>query len=117
MDTKKIALLDADFISKTHISQSATDHLIDKVLLLPGYDFYCHQQIANELNRHTPDPYQWLQDKIQRQEIHCYTDEMILDELAVYYGATCCNRYAQFLKDTCNAFGSDLFSDYTQPCS
>ena len=112
MDKNKIALLDADFISNTHVSQSETDHLIDKVLLLPGYDFYCHQQIVDELNRRTPAPLQWLQDKIQSHEIQCYTDEMILNELVPYYGDSCCNRYAQFLKEACTAFGSNLFSNY-----
>ena len=112
MEKKKIALLDTDFIFKTHISQSATDHLIDKVLLLPGYDFYCHGQIVTELGRHTPDAFLWLQNKIQSQEIRCYTDEMILDELEQIYGSACCNGYAQFLKDACDAFGDDHFANY-----
>ena len=112
MDRKKIALLDTDFISKTHISQSTTDHLIDKVLMLPGYDFYCHGQIVTELGRHTPDALQWLQSKIQNQDIRCFTDDMILDELEKIYGASCCNWYAQFLKEACNAFGADHFANY-----
>ena len=112
MDRKKIALLDTDFIFKTHISQSTTDHLIDKVLTLPGYDFYCHGQIVTELGRHTPDALQWLQSKIQNQGIRCFTDEMILDELGKIYGASCCNWYAQFLKEACDAFGADHFANY-----
>ena len=112
MEKKKIALLDTDFIFKTHISQSTTDHLIDKVLLLPGYDFYCHGQIVTELGRHTPEASQWLQNKIQNQDIRCYTDEMILDELEQIYGSACCNWYAQFLKDACDAFGDDHFANY-----
>lgn len=112
MDRKRIALLDTDFISKTHISQSTTDHLIDKVLMLPGYDFYCHRQIVTELGKHTPDALQWLQSKIQNQDIHCFTDEMILDELGKIYGASCCNWYAQFLKEACDAFGADHFANY-----
>lgn len=112
MDRKKIALLDTDFIFKTHISQSTTDHLIDKVLTLPGYDFYCHGQIVTELGRHTPDALQWLQSKIQNQDIRCFTDEMILDELGKIYGASCCNWYAQFLKEACDAFGADHFANY-----
>lgn len=44
---KKIALLDTDFISKTHIVRTgADDHLIDRILELPGYEFYCHEQFA-----------------------------------------------------------------------
>lgn len=112
MEKKKIALLDTDFIFKTHISQSPTDHLIDKVLLLPGYDFYCHGQIVIELGRHTADALQWLENKIQNHAIRCFTDEMILDELEKIYGASCCNWYAQFLKEACDAFGSDHFAEY-----
>ena len=112
MEKKKIALLDTDFIFKTHISQSDTDHLIDKVLLLPGYDFYCHGQIVIELGRHTQDALHWLQNKIQNQDIRCYTDEMILDELEKIYGSACCNWYAQFLKEACDAFGDDHFATY-----
>ena len=112
MEKKKIALLDTDFIFKTHISQSTTDHLIDQVLLLPGYDFYCHSQIATELGRHTTDALQWLQNKIQTQQICCHTDEMILDELEKIYGNACCNWYAQFLKEACDAFGDDHFTNY-----
>lgn len=112
MEKKKIALLDTDFIFKTHISQSTTDHLIDKVLLLPGYDFYCHGQIVIELGRHTSDALQWLQSKIQNQDIRCYSDELILDELEKIYGSACCNWYAQFLKEACNAFGDDHFANY-----
>lgn len=115
MEKQKIALLDTDFIFKTHISQSQTDHLIDKVLLLPGYDFYCHGQILIELDRHTPDAHQWLQNKIQNQDIRCFTDEMILDGLEKIYGSACCNWYAQFLKEACDAFGSDHFANYYGP--
>lgn len=112
MEKKKIALLDTDFVFKTHISQSVADRLIDKVLLLPGYDFYCHSQVVTELGRHTQDAFQWLQRKIQNHAICCYTDEMILDELEKSYGTACCNWYANFLEKACDAFGDDHFANY-----
>lgn len=112
MERKKIALLDTDFIIKTHISQSPADHLIDKVLLIPGYEFYCHGQIVSELGRHTTDALLWLNNKIQTNGIRCFTDEMILDELEKIFGASCCSWYAQFLKEACEAFGSDHFTSY-----
>ena len=49
---KKYALLDTDFISKTHSVQDESDnHLIDRVVELPEYEFFCHAQIVTELNR------------------------------------------------------------------
>ena len=50
---KKIALLDTDLISKAHIVQTDADnHLIDRILELSGYEFYCHEQTVMELGRH-----------------------------------------------------------------
>lgn len=49
----KLALLDTDFISKTHTVRIDDDnHLIDRVLEMPGYTFVCHEQIVAELGRH-----------------------------------------------------------------
>ena len=49
---KKYALLDTDFISKTHSVQDESDnHLIDRVVELPEYEFFCHAQIVTEFNR------------------------------------------------------------------
>jgi hypothetical protein len=48
MKEKKYALLDTDFISKTHLIRKDEDNkLIDKMLQLPDYELYCHEQIKN----------------------------------------------------------------------
>ena len=58
---KKYALLDTDFISKTHSVQDGGDnHLIDRVMELPEYVFFCHAQIVTELNRYNADAPIWL---------------------------------------------------------
>lgn len=47
---KRYALLDTDFISKTHsVQDDGGNHLIDRVMELPGYEFFCHAQIVTEL--------------------------------------------------------------------
>ena len=53
---KKYALLDTDFISKTYSVQNGSDnHLIDRVIELTEYEFFCHVQIVTELNRYNTD--------------------------------------------------------------
>lgn len=50
---KRYALLDTDFISKTHsVQDDGGNHLIDRVMELPEYEFFCHAQIVTELNRY-----------------------------------------------------------------
>ena len=52
---KRYALLDTDFISKTHsVQDDGGNHLIDRVMELPEYEFFCHAQIVTELNRYVP---------------------------------------------------------------
>lgn len=40
---KRYALLDTDFISKTYFVQDdGGNHLIDRIMELPEYEFFCH---------------------------------------------------------------------------
>lgn len=66
MQKDKYALLDTDFISKMHIIQKdAGNHLIDRIMELPGYQFFCHSQIRTELLRHNVSgAMEWLENKI-----------------------------------------------------
>ncbi|MBE5845455.1 MAG: hypothetical protein E7302_15030 [Butyrivibrio sp.] len=49
---EKYALLDTDFISKTHlIRKDEENKLIDRITEMPGYRFYCHEQIKTELQK------------------------------------------------------------------
>ena len=53
--TKK-ALLDTDFLFKTHLSQnSRKESLADVVMSFEGYEFFCHEKILDELKIHGPD--------------------------------------------------------------
>lgn len=91
---KKYALLDTDFIFKTHSVQDDDDnHLIDRVIELPRYKFFCHEQIVTELNRCGTDAPIWLREKIKKKKIKSYTDVEILEELASTRTFSVCDIY------------------------
>lgn len=112
MEIEKVALLDTDFIFKTHISQSGSGHLIDKILTIPDYRFFCHEQIKIELNRHTTHALGWLEEKINAAMITCYSDGEILDRLETVYGSSCCYAYCDYLQKACDAFGRKHYENY-----
>jgi len=90
MTKEKYALLDTDFISKTHlIRKDDQNKMIDRVMELPEYRFYCHEQIRTELARHDiGDSSEWLETKISDGSVHCISDEEIIDELSASAAAT-----------------------------
>lgn len=110
---KRYALLDTDFISKTHsVQDDGGNHLIDRVMELPGYEFFCHAQIVTELNRYNADAPIWLSEKIGAQKIKSYTDQEILESLSLVRGPLACATYTQMLKLACDAFSRDYFSEH-----
>jgi hypothetical protein len=81
MESEKYALLDTDFISKMHlIRKDDQNKLIDKIIAMPGYCFYCHEQIKIELMRHniggSPE---WLEKMILEGTVCCCDDEQIAE--------------------------------------
>ena len=110
---KRYALLDTDFISKTHsVQDDGGNHLIDRVMELPEYEFFCHAQIVTELNRYNADAPIWLSEKIGAQKIKSYTDQGILESLSLVRGPLACATYTQMLKLACDAFSKDYFSEH-----
>ena len=110
---KRYALLDTDFISKTHsVQDDGGNHLIDRVMELPEYEFFCHAQIVTELNRYNADAPIWLREKIGAQKIKSYTDQEILESLSLVRGPLACATYTQMLKLACDAFSKDYFSEH-----
>lgn len=100
---KRYALLDTDFISKTHsVQDDGGNHLIDRVMELPEYEFFCHAQIVTELNRYNADAPIWLREKIGAQKIKSYTDQEILESLSLVRGPLACATYTQMLKLACD---------------
>ncbi|MCM1221861.1 MAG: hypothetical protein NC548_46060 [Lachnospiraceae bacterium] len=113
MQKDKYALLDTDFISKTHIIQKDKDnHLIDRIMELPQYYFYCHSQIRAELARHNVSgSKEWLEKKILEGKIICYSDEKILNELGVIYGSHAPLAYVNLLRTACQAYRDGYFEE------
>lgn len=110
---KRYALLDTDFISKTHsVQDGGGNHLIDRVMELSEYEFFCHAQIVTELNRYNADAPIWLSEKIGAQKIKSYTDQEILESLSLVRGPLACATYTQMLKLACDAFSKDYFSEH-----
>ena len=61
----KYAILDTDFVSKANIIKANDRVLADEVLEFPGYKFYCHQKMKEELGDHGTRPSKaWLDDRI-----------------------------------------------------
>lgn len=97
---KRYALLDTDFISKTHsVQDDGGNHLIDRVMELPEYEFFCHAQIVTELNRYNADTPIWLSEKIGAQKIKSYTDEG--GRIVVQF------KYEQSIQDAVRALHTD----------
>lgn len=110
---KKYALLDTDFISKTYsVQDERGNHLIDRVVKLPKYEFFCHAQIVTELNRYNADAPIWLREKIRTQKIKSYTEQGILENLSLVRGILACATYTQMLKLACDTLSKDYFSEH-----
>jgi hypothetical protein len=107
----KCALLDTDFISKTHLIRKDDDNkLIEQIVQLPDYKFYCHEQIRIELLRHNvAGSPEWLTEQIADGQVSCYDDKRILSELAEMFGDSAPAMYAQMLKTACEAYRTGYF--------
>lgn len=109
----KYALLDTDFISNMHlIRKDEQNKLIDKIMSMPNYTFYCHKQISVELLRHNiAGATEWFEAKVTEKAICMYDDEMILDELSKIYGDLAISVYAEMLKNACDAYKEGYFEE------
>lgn len=113
MENEKYALLDTDFISKMHlICKDDQNKLIDKIIAMPGYYFYCHEQIKIELMRHNigSSP-QWIEKMISEGVICCCDDEQIMDDLKKIYGSSAPAMYIQLMKTACEAYKAGYFNE------
>lgn len=112
---KKYALLDTDFLYKSHLARNAANHtLTDFVMEFPDYEFFCHEMIKEELTRHevVPDPNPWLQDKIQSGRVKLYSDRDIVTELGKIYGTSATSMYLTLLQTSCDTFNAGFFEEY-----
>lgn len=109
----KYALLDTDFISKAYcIMDNDGNRLIDRILELPGYEFFCHSQIVLELEKHDDATLSWIKKRIHGGDITCCSDEDVLSLLSGVYGPLACSGYTQMLSSSCAVFSREFFSLY-----
>lgn len=113
MANEKYALLDTDFISKMHlIRMDEQNKLIDKIMTMPNYTFYCHEQISIELTRHNiAGSPEWFKASIADKSINLYSDEMIMDELSEIYGELAVASYVRMLQTACDAYSEGYFKE------
>ena len=113
MTKEKYALLDTDFISKTHlIRKNDENKMIDRIMEMQGYRFYCHEQIKTELERHNiGTSAEWLIARISDGSVHCTTDEEILDELYAIYSDSAEAMYVNMLRNSCEAYKKGYFEE------
>ena len=109
----KYAILDTDFVSKTHtVRIDDANHLIDRVIEMPGYSFICHEQTVAELGRHNSHASAWLEQQIKTGIIDKCTDERILNEMSGLFGRLAPYRFTNMIKVACDAFDADYFADH-----
>jgi len=113
MANEKYALLDTDFVSKMHlIRKDDQNKLIDKIMAMPNYFFYCHKQIGIELARHNiAGASEWFEAKVAERSISLYDDEMIMDELSEIYGELAIASYIGMLQTACDAYSEGYFKE------
>lgn len=114
--TVKYAILDTDFVSKANIIKTETHVLGDEVLDFPGYCFFCHQKMKEELADHGTRPaLEWLDRMIEQGRITCYSDEQIIQGMKKQVADYCFLYYRSFLKRGCNLFNADYYGQYFMP--
>lgn len=113
MARNKYALLDTDFISKMYlIRKDNHNKLIDKIMEMPNYLFYCHEQIDIELARHNiAGAYEWFEKKTTEKTITVYDDKMLMDVLSEVYGEWATVVYLGMLKTACEAYRARYFEE------
>jgi hypothetical protein len=113
MEYEKYALLDTDFISKMHlIRKNDQNKLIDKIIAMPGYCFYCHEQVKIELMRHNiAGSPEWLEKMISEGIVLCYDDEQIMDDLKEIYGNSAPAMYMHLMKTACESYKAGYFDE------
>ena len=115
-DQRKYAILDTDFVSKANIIKTEGRVLADEVFAFPGYSFWCHQKMKEELGDHGTRTAQiWLENKIEAGKIRCYSDDQILSEMNRNVSDACFSYYRTFLKQGCGLFDSEFYDRYFLP--
>lgn len=113
MPKEKYALLDTDFISKTHlIRKDDQNKMIDRIMEMQGYRFFCHEQVRTELARHNiGNSPAWLESRISDESVICVSDAKIIEELHAIYYDSAEAMYVNMLRNGCEAYEKGYFED------
>ena len=113
MTNEKYAVLDTDFISKTHlIRKDDQNTMIDRIMEMQEYRFYCHEQVRAELEKHNiSDSSAWLEDKISDGSVQYISDETILNELFSVCSRSALIMYVNMLRNRCAALKQGYFEE------
>lgn len=111
---KKIAILDTDFIIKTTQTRNTQGKpLSDEIFKLP-YEFFCHNQIKQELLKQEDASTEWFLNKEAEHKIKCIDDDYLLRTIVEQYKIPlkdAISIYSDFLKTICDIFSSSLYSE------
>lgn len=106
---KPYAILDADFVSKLYSTiNNAGVHFIDRLFDF-DYEFFCHEQILIELQRHNGNAKVWLNNNSNKIKI--YSDSDILNMFKSYplSDSVACRYYLNHLKTSCEIYSQSYF--------
>ena len=113
MEQTKGALLDTDFISKLCDSRIDEDNcMMDRVFEVPGYLFFCHEQIIKELSRYDGTARSWLEERTSKECIKKYTDAELLEILWELFGQKAIIMYLSCLKKACYICEHGIYESY-----
>lgn len=105
-----LAVFDTDFISKAYrIQNDLKRPLIDCMLDMIDFQFFCHEKVKCELRDGATDAYTWLDEKIKTEKVTCYTDARLINEFSKYGGETVWLYHRDFLSTACRTFSNDYF--------
>lgn len=114
-EDKKYALLDTDFLYKSHLARDKKNGTLSELVIdFEDYEFFCHEKIKDELAKHEifPNPNPWLEAKIKNGRIRLFSDYDILSELQKVYGIAATGMYFTMLKTSCETFHRGFFDKY-----
>lgn len=107
-----LAVLDTDFISKAYrVKGILNKSLMECIMEMTGFSFFCHEKIKAELNEGAPEAYAWLNKEIKNQNVICYRDADLVTKLSQIYGENAWCVYRDFLNEACSTFSDNYFQE------
>lgn len=103
--SKKIALLDTDFLSKLSNVQNSHRTFLSEILSIKDFQFVCHAQIQKEISQNTAKN----AISIEEEEIEVITDYNLLSMLKETFGDMFSLFYISHLAKSCELFSDTLF--------